>query len=139
LKKDKLLKVGLKSTAPRIKILHMLEKANPRHVSAENIYKKLLGTGEDIALATVYRVLLQFEQARLIIRHNFEEGRSVFELAEGAHHDHLVCIQCHMVAEFVDAEIEKRQVKIAMQAGFKMTDHHLTIYGVCQQCHQIQT
>ena len=139
MKKDKLLKVGLKRTLPRIKILHLLEKANPCHVSAENIYKKLLGTGEDIALATVYRVLMQFEQAGLIIRHNFEEGRSVFELAEGAHHDHLVCTQCHVVEEFVDAEIERRQVKIAMQAGFRMTDHHLTIYGICQQCDQKQT
>lgn len=126
--------VGLKITAPRLKILQILEKSDPHHVSAEDIYKKLLDMNEDIGLATVYRVLTQFEKVGLVVRHNFEEGHSVFELAEGTHHDHLVCIKCNTVEEFMDEEIETRQRQIAIKAGFQMTDHNLTIYGLCRKC-----
>lgn len=125
---------GLKVTMPRIRILQVLETANPHHMSAEDVYKALLESGDDVALATVYRVLTQFEQAGLIKRHNFEGGYSVFELEQGTHHDHLVCVKCNRVEEFIDAEIEGRQAKIAQQKGFKMTDHSLTIYGICNQC-----
>lgn len=131
---NELQKAGLKITTARTKILHILKKADPRHLSAEDIYKKFLDSHEEIALATVYRVLTQFAQAGLVIRHNFEEGHSVFELAEGKHHDHMVCVRCNTVKEFVDEEIEKRQKQIAINAKFKMTDHNLTIYGICQQC-----
>ena len=127
-------KVGLKVTVPRIKILQMLEKADPHHLSAEDIYKTLLESGDDIALATVYRVLTQFEEAGLVKRHNFEGGHSVFELDQGEHHDHLVCVKCNRVEEFVDDAIERRQEQIAKNAGFTITDHHLTIYGVCNNC-----
>lgn len=127
-------KAGLKVTTPRIKILEVLEKANPHHMSAEDVYKALLEIGEEVALATVYRVLTQFEQAGLIRRHNFEGGFSVFELEHGEHHDHLVCVKCNRVEEFMDEAIEERQRRIAQNAGFNMTDHSLTIYGICQFC-----
>lgn len=127
-------KVGLKVTAPRVKILHVLESADPHHMSAEDVYKALLESGDDVALATVYRVLTQFEEAGLIKRHNFEGGHSVFEVEQGVHHDHLVCVKCNRVEEFIDEEIEKRQGEIADQAGFQMTDHNLTIYGICKSC-----
>jgi Fur family transcriptional regulator, ferric uptake regulator len=125
---------GLKVTLPRIKILQILEHAEPHHMSAEEVYKKLLDVGEDVGLATVYRVLTQFETAGLVRRHNFEGGRSVFEIDDGEHHDHLVCLQCNAVQEFVDDIIEKRQEEIAKKAKFKMTDHNLTIYGLCKNC-----
>lgn len=125
---------GLKVTVPRIKILQALENANPHHMTAEELYKKLVDAGEDFGLATVYRVLTQFEAAGLVSRRNFEGGRSVFELNDGEHHDHLVCVQCNRVEEFVDEIIESRQQTIAKKAHFKMTDHNLTIYGVCQDC-----
>jgi Fur family transcriptional regulator, ferric uptake regulator len=134
LKKTELKKAGLKETTPRIKILHILEKSDPRHISAEELYKKLLDTGDDVGLATIYRVLTQFEKAGLVKRHNFEGGYSLFELAEGEHHDHMVCIKCNAIEEFMDQEIETRQKKIAAQAGFKMTDHNLTMYGICRKC-----
>lgn len=127
-------KAGLKVTLPRVKILEILENARARHLSAEDIYKILIETGEDVGLATVYRVLTQFEEARLVVRHNFSEGHSVFELDSGAHHDHLVCVRCGRVEEFIDNVIEKRQQQVAEHAGFSITDHSLNIYGICGGC-----
>ncbi len=127
-------KAGLKVTLPRIKILQVLENADPHHMSAEDVYKTLLESGEDVGLATVYRVLTQFETAGLVKRHNFEGGHSVFEIEQGGHHDHLVCVKCNRVDEFVDEEIEKRQKHIAQKYKFKITDHSLTIYGICMKC-----
>jgi len=125
---------GLKITLPRLKVLEILEHSHDHHLSAEEVYKALLETGEDVGLATVYRVLTQFEAAGLVDRHNFEGGHSVFELSQGEHHDHLVCVQCGRVEEFVDEVIEERQKLIAERANFKMTDHALNIYGVCPNC-----
>lgn len=124
-------KAGLKVTLPRLKILEILEDASARHKSAEDIYKALLDSNEDIGLATVYRVLTQFEAAGLVTRHHFENGMAVFELNHGAHHDHIVCVECGKVEEFVDAEIEERQKRIARERGFEITDHSLIIYGRC--------
>jgi Fur family ferric uptake transcriptional regulator len=131
---QQLKKAGLKITMPRIKILQILEQSQDHHLSAEDVYKALLETGEDVGLATVYRVLTQFEAAGLINRHNFEGGFSVFELILGDHHDHLVCVKCGRVEEFVDEVIEKHQRMIAERANFIMTDHALNIYGVCPNC-----
>lgn len=125
---------GLKITLPRLKVLQILEQSRNHHLSAEGVYKALLEMGEDVGLATVYRVLTQFEAAGLVSRHNFEGGYSVFELTQGEHHDHLVCIKCGRVEEFVDEIIEQRQQAIAEKAHFKMTDHALNIYGICPQC-----
>jgi Fur family transcriptional regulator, ferric uptake regulator len=127
-------KVGLKVTLPRLKILEILASADPHHMSAEDVYKTLSESGDDVGLATVYRVLTQFEAAGLVKRHNFEGDHAVFEIAQGEHHDHLVCIKCGRVDEFVDEVIEKRQEVISRNAHFKMTDHSLTIYGVCNRC-----
>ena len=127
-------KVGLKITLPRIKVLQVLEKSDPHHMSAEDVYKTLMEEGNDVALATVYRVLTQFEEAGLVTRHNFEGGHSVFEIDEGEHHDHMVCVKCKQVTEFVDEGIEQKQLEVATNAGFEMTDHSLTIYGVCSKC-----
>jgi Fur family ferric uptake transcriptional regulator len=127
---------GLKITMPRVKILQILEQSSERHLSAENVYKALLDMGEDVGLATVYRVLTQFESAGLVLRHNFEGGYSVFELSFGEHHDHLVCIKCGRVEEFFDTIIEQRQHIIAENARFKMTDHALNIYGLCPSCQE---
>lgn len=127
-------KAGLKITLPRLKVLQILEQSHKHHLSAEGVYKALLETGEDVGLATVYRVLTQFEAAGLVSRHNFEGGYSVFELSQGEHHDHLVCVKCGLVEEFFDEVIEKRQKAIAEKAHFKMTDHALNIYGICPQC-----
>jgi Fur family ferric uptake transcriptional regulator len=127
-------KAGLKVTLPRLKILQILEHAREHHLSAEDIYRVLLESGDDIGLATVYRVLTQFEAAGLVTRHRFEGDSSVFELDLGEHHDHLVCVKCGRVEEFVDAAIEKRQEEIAKQAGYSITDHSLNIYGICGQC-----
>lgn len=124
-------KAGLKSTLPRLTILSILEQATVRHMSAEDVYKSLLEEGEEIGLATVYRVLTQFETAGLVIRHNFEGGRSVFELNDETHHDHMVCMECGKVFEFFDKTIEERQKKVAETAGFHMDDHSLYLYGVC--------
>lgn len=129
-------KAGLKATLPRIKILHMLEQSNARHLSAEDIYKALLDSGEDVGLATVYRVLTQFEAAGLVSRHHFESGHSVFEVNEGKHHDHMLCVKCGKIEEFVDEVIEERQRAIAKKAGYAMTDHSLYIYGICKNCQQ---
>lgn len=131
---QELKKAGLKATLPRIKILDILENAEQRHLSAEDVYKALLELDEDVGLATVYRVLTQFEAAGLVFRHNFEGGHSVFELNEGRHHDHILCIKCGRVDEFVDETIEQRQRDIATKFGYTMTDHSLTIYGVCPEC-----
>ncbi|KTC66854.1 ferric uptake regulation protein [Legionella birminghamensis] len=125
---------GLKITMPRLKVLQILEQSKEHHLSAENVYKALLDMGEDVGLATVYRVLTQFEAAGLVARHNFEGGYSVFELTQGDHHDHLVCVKCGRVDEFVDEVIEERQRLIAERAHFKMTDHALNIYGLCPNC-----
>lgn len=127
-------KAGLKVTLPRLKILKILENAEFHHMSAEDVYTALVGQGEDVSLATVYRVLTQFEAAGLVIRHNFDSDHSVFELDQGDHHDHLVCVECGQVAEFVDDLIEKQQDKIARKYHFKMTAHQHTIYGVCENC-----
>lgn len=127
-------KAGLKVTLPRLKILEILEKAKSHHLRAEDIYRTLLDAGEEIGLATVYRVLTQFEAAGLVVKHYFEGGHSVFELDHGTHHDHLVCVECGRVEEFVDEMIEMRQQEIAVKAGYVMTDHSLTIYGLCKKC-----
>ena len=124
-------KAGLKVTLPRLKILEFLETSEPRHQTAEEIYKSLLNEGEEIGLATVYRVLTQFETAGLVTRHHFEGGQAVFELNEGGHHDHLVCVKCGKVVEFCDDTIESRQKEIAKKHGFEITDHSLIIYGTC--------
>jgi len=123
---------GLKVTLPRVKILGVLEQLEQGHVSAEDLYKLLLDAGEEIGLATIYRVLTQFEAAGLVTRHHFEGGQSVFELDRGEHHDHIVCIRCGRVAEFFDQTIEDRQQEIAKDKGFSVEAHSLTIYGYCK-------
>lgn len=126
---------GLKATFPRLKILELFQKAQSahaeRHLTAEDIYRMLLTEGMDIGLATVYRVLTQFEQAGLLQRHHFESGKSIFELNEGQHHDHLVCVDCGRVEEFFDAEIEARQSRIAAERGFAVKEHALYLYASC--------
>lgn len=122
---------GLKATLPRLKILELFENSEQRHMSAEDIYKIMITTGEDVGLATVYRVLTQFEQAGLLVRHHFESGKAVFELNQGNHHDHIVCVQCGHVEEFCNEEIEKLQHKVAEDRGFKIHDHSLYIYADC--------
>ncbi|HET9679709.1 MAG TPA: ferric iron uptake transcriptional regulator [Gammaproteobacteria bacterium] len=126
-------KAGLKVTLPRMKILQFLENSKQKHMSAEEVYKALLETGEDIGLATVYRVLTQFETAGLITRHHFEGGHSVFELDEGGHHDHIVCENCGRIEEFYDDVIEQRQTEIAKKHGFTITSHAMILYGRCQR------
>lgn len=125
---------GLKITVPRVKVLQILKQQCDNHLTAEGVYKALVELGEDVGLATVYRVLTQFESAGLVLRHYFEGGHSVFELAQGEHHDHLVCIDCGRVDEFIDEIIEARQEAITLKAGFRMTAHSLIIYGVCSDC-----
>ena len=132
--KQELRDAGLKVTLPRLKILHLIESAVAKHLSAEDIYKTLLEGGHDIGLATVYRVLAQFEQAGIVTRHHFEGDHAVYELNQGDHHDHLVCTHCNQVSEFFDADIERRQEQIAKKAGFIMTDHALNIFGLCKKC-----
>ncbi len=127
-------KAGLKVTLPRMKILELLEASNVRHQSAENIYRALLDDGEEIGLATVYRVLTQFEAAGLVERHHFESGQAVFELSEKGHHDHIVCVTCGKVEEFFDEMIESRQREVAAEKGYEVTDHSLTLYGQCPDC-----
>ena len=122
---------GLKATVPRLRIINLFETSKVRHLTAEDVYKLLLAEGIDIGLATVYRVLTQFEQAGLLVRHHFESGKAVFELNEGKHHDHLVCMQCGRVEEFYDAEIEKRQQRIAKDRGFAISEHALYLYADC--------
>ncbi|MEY8878352.1 MAG: ferric iron uptake transcriptional regulator [Leptothrix sp. (in: b-proteobacteria)] len=128
---DELKSSGLKATLPRIKILEVFQRATERHMTAEDVYKLLLIDGSDIGLATVYRVLMQFEQAGLLMRNHFESGKSIFELNEGQHHDHLVCLDCGRVEEFYDAQIEVRQHEIAQERGFKLQEHSLALYAQC--------
>jgi Fur family ferric uptake transcriptional regulator len=127
---------GLKATLPRLKVLSLFENSKERHLSAEDIYNILRSSGEDVSLATVYRVLTQFEHAGLLIRHHFESDKSVFELNHGEHHDHIVCLQCGHVEEFYDSAIEARQKKVAAERGFAIHEHSLYIYADCikQNC-----
>ncbi len=128
---DELKSSGLKATLPRIKILEVFQHAERRHMTAEDVYKALLAEGADIGLATVYRVLMQFEQAGLLSRSNFESGKAVFELNEGQHHDHLVCLDCGRVEEFYDAQIEQRQRAVTEERGFELQEHSLALYARC--------
>jgi Fur family ferric uptake transcriptional regulator len=128
---DELKSSGLKATLPRLRILEIFQKSQVRHMTAEDVFKALLGEGSDIGLATVYRVLMQFEQAGILARSHFESGKSVFELNEGHHHDHLVCLTCGRVEEFFDPEIEARQRAVAQTRGFELHDHTLALYAVC--------
>lgn len=123
--------IGLKATYPRLKILDLFQSSEERHLTAEDVYRTLMNEGMDIGLATVYRVLTQFEQAGLLERHFFESGKAVFELSEGGHHDHLVCLQCGKVEEFYDAEIERRQKQISEERGFVLREHALYLYADC--------
>jgi Fur family ferric uptake transcriptional regulator len=124
-------RAGLKVTLPRMKILEILEISNKKHMSAEDIYKVLLESGDEIGLATIYRVLTQFESAGLVVRHHFETGQAVFELESGKHHDHLICVKCGKIVEFLDESIEAKQKEIARDNGFQIEDHALIIYGIC--------
>ncbi len=128
---DEIKNSGLKATLPRIKVLEVFQRAERRHLSAEDVYKALLAEDADIGLATVYRVLTQFEQAGLLSRNHFETGKAVFELNEGHHHDHLVCLSCGLVEEFFDERIEQRQHAIAKDRGFELQEHSLALYAVC--------
>jgi len=127
--------IGLKATVPRLKVLEIFQRSSAqngvRHMTAEDVYKALIAEHIDVGLATVYRVLTQFEQAGLLSRNHFEGGRALFELNEGSHHDHLVCLTCGRVEEFVDSDIEARQKRIAAERGFKLHDHALALYGEC--------
>ena len=125
--------IGLKATLPRRRILELFEASKVRHLSAEDVYKALIAEGMDVGLATVYRVLTQFEQAGLLTRQHFETGKAVFELNQGGHHDHLVCLQCGRVEEFFDGEIEKRQSEIAHKSGFELRGHSLALYADCSK------
>ncbi len=127
---------GLKVTVPRVKIFGILKEHDQRHLSAEDVYKELLHLGEEIGLATVYRVLTQFESAGLVCRHHFDGGQSLFELNRGSHHDHLVCVKCGIIVEFVNEIIEECQRNIAKQHGFRIEDHSLVIHGICLACQQ---
>jgi Fur family ferric uptake transcriptional regulator len=124
---------GLKATLPRLKILEVFEHSRQRHMTAEDVYRQLIAGGSDIGLATVYRVLMQFEQAGLLTRSHFESGKSVFELNEGKHHDHLVCLTCGRVEEFYDADIERRQRLVAQERGFDLQEHSLALYAECRK------
>ena len=134
MRNSNLKKVGLKTTLPRTKILQILEEDPSRHLTAEDIYQIVKEKNIDISLATIYRVLTQFEVAGLVKRHNFSNGCSIFEIEHGDHHDHLICIKCGKVVEFTDKIIEDRQCEIAKDVGFSIHDHHLTIYGICKNC-----
>ena len=128
---EELKSVGLKATLPRLKILEIFQRGRRRHMTAEDVYRELLAEDQDIGLATVYRVLTQFEQAGILKRSSFESGKAVYELDEGQHHDHLVCLQCGRVEEFFDPEIERRQQRIARDRGFALQDHALSLYANC--------
>ena len=134
MERQDLRKAGLKVTLPRLKVLEILETSDLRHMSAEDVYKALLDMGEEIGLATVYRVLTQFEGAGLVSRLSIEGGHAVFELQDGSHHDHLLCVRCGKIEEFFDEVIEQRQKAIAKEKGWEMTDHSLYVYGICQTC-----
>ena len=126
--------MGLKATFPRLKILDIFRKSEERHLSAEDVYRALIGESVEIGLATVYRVLTQFEQAGILARSQFDSGKAVFELNDGDHHDHLICTNCGTVVEFNDVDIEKRQHKVAKDNGFHLESHHMVLYGVCANC-----
>jgi Fur family transcriptional regulator, ferric uptake regulator len=128
---DELKSTGLKATAPRLKILEIFQNSRQRHMSAEDVFRVLLEERSDIGLATVYRVLMQFEQAGLLTRSTFESGKAVYELDQGGHHDHLVCLDCGRVEEFFDPEIEARQQQIAVERGFRLQEHALSLYASC--------
>ena len=128
---EDLKRAGLKATLPRLKILEILEQSDTHHLSAEDVYRELLDAGNDVGLATIYRVLTQFESAGLVTRHHFETGHAVFELERGDHHDHVVCVQCGKVEEFYDQTIEDRQKSVVGKMGFDIQDHSLVIYGNC--------
>lgn len=130
---DELKNTGLKATIPRLKILEVFQRAQQRHMTAEDVFRVLLDDRSDVGLATVYRVLMQFEQAGILSRSHFESGKAVYELNEGQHHDHLVCLDCGKVEEFYDAEIEKRQQAVAKSKGFTITDHALSLYATCSK------
>lgn len=130
---DELKSTGLKATVPRLKILEIFQKGEQRHMTAEDVYRALLDDNSDVGLATVYRVLTQFEQAGILSRSHFESGKAVYELDEGQHHDHLVCLDCGQVEEFYDAEIEKRQQAVAKAKGFVIADHALSLYAHCSK------
>ena len=132
---DELKSSGLKATLPRIKILEGFQNTERRHMTAEDVFKALLGEGADIGLATVYRVLMQFEQAGILSRSNFESGKAVFELNEGQHHDHLVCLDCGRVEEFYDPQIEQRQREVTVSRGFELQEHSLALYARCTKVH----
>lgn len=134
MKNQDLKNAGLKVTLPRVKILQILEKQTQHHLSAEQVYKILLQENGQIGLATIYRVLTQFESAGLVIRHHFEGGNSIFELNRGTHHDHIVCMKCGKVDEFADPTIEQKQKDIAAKLGYDLTDHCLYLYGICSDC-----
>lgn len=134
LQTHELRKAGLKVTLPRVKIMQILEQAKPEHISAEEVYQRLVNMGEDVGLATVYRVLTQFEQAGLICRHRFDGDQALFEINEGTHHDHIMCVKCGTIEEFVDEIIEARQNAIAERMGFEITDHTLYLFGICAKC-----
>ena len=131
MERSDLRRAGLKATVPRMRILDILAGSTDRHLSAEDIYRRLIDQHEDIGLATVYRVLTQFEAAGLVTRQHFEDGMAVFELNQGEHHDHIVCLDCGRVEEFTDASIEERQRGVAERLGFELKDHSLTMYGHC--------
>lgn len=133
-KANELKDAGLKATAPRLKILNLFETSAQRHMTAEDVYKLLLDEAEDVGLATVYRVLTQFEQAGLLVRHHFESGKAVFELNQGGHHDHLVCVKCGKVDEFYDEAIEARQDAVAAKYNFLIQEHAMYLYGICAAC-----
>jgi Fur family ferric uptake transcriptional regulator len=126
--------MGLKATFPRLKILDVFRKSGERHLSAEDVYRALIGESVEIGLATVYRVLTQFEQAGILARSQFDSGKAVFELNDGDHHDHLVCTHCGKVVEFSDNDIERRQQKVAKENDFLLESHAMVLYGVCRPC-----
>ncbi|MCG2634790.1 MAG: ferric iron uptake transcriptional regulator [Gammaproteobacteria bacterium] len=125
---------GLKATAPRLKILELMEESSQRHMTAEDVYRGLLDMGDEVGLATVYRVLTQFEAAGLVIRHSFEEDRAIYELADESHHDHMVCMRCGKIQEFTDCGIEQLQMEAATRHGFRVSSHSLYLYGLCADC-----
>ncbi len=131
---DNLKSTGLKATLPRLKILEIFQTTQQRHMTAEDVFRVLLNEHSDIGLATVYRVLMQFEQAGILLRSNFEGAKAVYELNEGQHHDHLICTSCDKVEEFYDPEIEKRQQMVAQQRGWSIQDHSMSLYGLCAAC-----
>lgn len=131
---EHLQRVGLKATLPRMRVLEIMRASTQRHLSAEDVYKRLLDERADIGLATVYRVLAQLEQAGILARSTFDSGRSVFEIDEGAHHDHLICVSCGRVEEFHDPAIEHRQIAVAQAKGYELHEHSLALYGLCAAC-----